>query len=230
MSKDEPPPLDPGGGRKFSFAIHFLIRPRSSWTPSAAVSAVFPTNCQLRLIRSFNHLLFGDFPNSKSLRWQLPISILLTSSSTALPLTLCVASLSHLSSVISIAARSTRRRSFAALRRRSLAALRRRFLAALRRRSLAALRRRYLAARSRVARSISFRAHRAPSFHSPPLQLPCRWQVEERAVAREEHSAVGVVMCCCVDNCWCEFYGLCPYVPGVDVVTCHDARGCVSFW
>jgi hypothetical protein len=40
---------------------------------------------------------------------------------------------------------------------------------------------------------------------------------------------VGVVMCCCVDNCWCEFYGLCPYVPGVDVVTCHDARGCVSF-
>ena len=120
-----PPPLDPGGGRKFSFAIHFLIRPRSSWTPSAAVSAVFPTNCQLRLIRSFNHLLFGDFPNSKSLRWQLPISILLTSSSTALPLTLCVASLSHLSSVISIAARSTRRRSFAALRRRFLAALRR---------------------------------------------------------------------------------------------------------
>ena len=198
-------PFDPGGGRKFSFAIHFLIRPRSSWTPSAAVSAVFPTNCQLRLIRSFNHLLFGDFPNSKSLRWQLPISILLTSSSTALPLTLCVASLSHLSSVISIAARSTRRRSFAALRRR------------------------FFAARSRVARSISFRAHRAPSFHSPPLQLPCMWQVEERAVAREEHSAVGVVMCCCVDNCWCEFYGLCPYVPGVDVVTCHDARGCVSF-
>ena len=197
-------PFDPGG-RKFSFAIHFLIRPRSSWTPSAAVSAVFPTNCQLRLIRSFNHLLSGDFPNSKSLRWQLPISILLTSSSTALPLTLCVASLSHLSSVISIAARSTRRRSFAALRRC------------------------FLAARSRVARSISFRAHRAPSFHSPPLQLPCRWQVEERAVAREEHSAVGVVMCCCVDNCWCEFYGLCPYVPGVDVVTCHDARGCVSF-